>query len=185
MTPRYTRRSLSSANLGLGLVARLGVGYDMVDAAALTEHDVMLTIMPVGVRRPMGTAIITLLLALSHKLVAKDHLVREGGWQEQTSLKAIGLTGRTFGSIGLGNIGREVFRLLEPFEMVHLATDPFVKPQDATALRAELVDLETLMLRSDFISVHCSLNNSTRGMIGQRELAWMKPTAFLINAARL
>lgn len=184
MAPRYTRRTVSSADLGLVLVARLGVGYDMVDVAALTEHDVMLTITPDGVRRPMATAVVTLLLALAHKLVAKDRLVRKGRWQERTRLKATGLTGRTFGSIGLGNIGREVFRLLKPFEMVHLATDPFVNRPDAAALGAELVDLETLMRRSDFISIHCSLNDMTRGMIGQRELSWMKPTAFLMNAAR-
>jgi phosphoglycerate dehydrogenase-like enzyme len=184
MAPGYTRHSMSGENLGLGLVARLGVGYDMVDVAALTEHDVMLTITPDGVRRPMATAIVTMLLALAHRLVAKDRLVREGNWQERTSIKATGLTGRTFGSIGLGNIGREVFCLLKPFEMAHLATDPFVKPQDAAALGVELVDLETLMRRSDFISVHCSLTDTTRGMIGQRQLSWMKPTAFLINAAR-
>lgn len=184
MAPRYTRRSMSSANLSLGLVARLGVGYDMVDVKALTEHNVMLTITPDGVRRPMATAVITMLLALAHGLASKDRLVREGNWQKRTNLKGTGLTGRTFGSVGLGNIGREVFRLLEPFEMVHLATDPFVKSQDAAGLRAELVDLETLMRRSDFISVHCSLTDTTRGMIGQRELSWMKPTAFLINAAR-
>ncbi len=184
MAPRYTRSSFGSADLGLSLVARLGVGYDMVDVEALTEHDVMLTITPDGVRRPMAGGIVALLLALTHKLLAKDHLVRAGKWQERTSVKATGLTGRTFGAVGFGNIGREVFHLLKPFEMVHLAADPFVKPQEAAALGAELVDLETLMRQSDVVSIHCPLNNATRNMIGQRELSWMKPTAFFINAAR-
>lgn len=184
MAPRYTQRSLSSPDLGLGLVARLGVGYDMVDVKALTEHNVMLTITPDGVRRPMATAIITLMMALTHKLLAKDRMVREGRWQERTKVKAAGLTGRTFGAVGLGNIGKEVFHLLKPFEMVHLATDPFIKPDEAAALGVELVDLETLMRRSDFVSIHCPLNAQTRGMIGQQELAWMKPSAYVINAAR-
>lgn len=184
MAPRYTQRSLSSPKLGLALVARLGVGYDMVDVEALTEHDIMLTITPDGVRRPMATGIITLMLALTHKLLAKDRMVREGMWKERTKVRSAGLTGRTFGAVGLGNIGKEVFHLLEPFEMVHLATDPFVKPDEAAELGVELVDLETLMRRSDFVSIHCPLNSQTRGMIGQQELSWMKPSAYLINAAR-
>lgn len=184
LAPRYTQAALATANSRLSCLARFGVGYDMVDVEALTEHDIMLTITPDGVRRPMATAVITLLLALAHELFAKDRLVREGKWQERTNIKATGLTGRTFGSIGLGNIGREVFRLLEPFEMVHLATDPFVKPEEAASLKVELVDLETLMRRSDFVSVHCPLNAQTRGLVGERELSWMKPTACFISASR-
>ncbi len=183
LAPRYTRATLA-ANSRIACLARFGVGYDMVDVDALTEHNVMLTITPDGVRRPMATAVLTLLLALAHKLLVKDRLVREGRWQERTNVKATGLTGRTFGSVGLGNIGREVFRLLAPFEMVHLATDPFVRPEDAANLRVELVDLETLMRRSDFVSVHCPLNAQTRGLIGERELSWMKPDAYFINASR-
>lgn len=108
MSPRYRGRSMSSANLSLGLVARLGVGYDMVDVEALTEQGVMLTITPDGVRRPIVTAIVVMLLALAHTLVAKDPLVQEGKWRERISIKATALTGSAFGSIGFGNIGREV-----------------------------------------------------------------------------
>lgn len=74
--------------------------------------------------------------------------------------------------------------MLNPFALTHLVTDPFVKHQDAAALGVKLVDLETLMRRGNFISVHCSLTEMTRGMIGQWELSWMRPSAFLINAAR-
>ncbi len=184
LAPRYTQQTLEGANLRLSVVARLGVGYDMVDIEALTDHDVILTITPDGVRRPMATAVVTLLLALSHELLAKDRLVREGRWQERTSLKTAGLTGRVFGSVGLGNVGREVFRMIQPFEMVHLATDPFVKPGEVAGLGVELVDLEGLMRRSDFVSLHCPLTPETRGMIGERQISWMKPTAYFINASR-
>lgn len=184
LAPRYTRETLASANSRMACLARFGVGYDMVDVEALTEHDVILTITPDGVRRPMAAAVITLLLALAHELLPKDKLVREGRWQERTNIKTTGLTGRTFGSIGLGNIGREVFRLLKPFEMVHLAADPFVKPEDAADLGVELVDLETLMRRSDFVTVLCPLNAQTRGLVGERELSWMKPAAYFISVSR-
>ncbi len=184
LAPRYTRATLAEANSRLACLARFGVGYDMVDVEALTERDAILTITPDGVRRPMATAIVTLLLALAHELLAKDRLVRDGRWQERTNVKATGLTGRTFGSIGLGNVGREVLRLLKPFEMRYLATDPFVKPDEVAELGVKLVDVETLMRQSDFVSVHCPLNAQTRGLIGERELSWMRPTAHFISASR-
>jgi phosphoglycerate dehydrogenase-like enzyme len=184
LAPRYTPATLAATKSRLACIARFGVGYDMVDLEALTQHDVILTITPDGVRRPMATAIVTLLLALAHELFTKDRLVREGRWQERTSIRATGLTGRVFGSIGLGNIGREVLRLLKPFEMRYLATDPFLKPGEVADLGVELVSLETLMRQSDFVSVHCPLNAQTRGLIGERQLSWMKPTACFISGAR-
>lgn len=184
LAPRYTRATFAGADIRLALLARFGVGYDMVDVQALTDHDVILTITPDGVRRPMASAIITLLLALAHQLFVKDRLVRDNRWNERSDVKATGLTGRVFGAIGLGNIGCEVLRLLAPFEMVHLATDPFVKPEDVADLRVQLVDLETLMRQSDFVSLHCPLTPETRGLISDRELSWMKPTSYLINTSR-
>jgi phosphoglycerate dehydrogenase-like enzyme len=84
LAPRYTQETFTESDSRLTCLARFGVGYDMVDVRALTEHDVMLTITPDGVRRPMATAVITLLLALAHEVLAKDRLVREGRWQERT-----------------------------------------------------------------------------------------------------
>ncbi|MGC2331079.1 MAG: NAD(P)-dependent oxidoreductase [Candidatus Acidiferrales bacterium] len=184
LAPRYTSATFAGTDINLSLLARFGVGYDMVDVQALTNHDVMLTITPDGVRRPMAAATITLLLALANKLLIKDRLVREGRWSERGDIKATGLTGRVLGLVGLGNIGRDVLRLLKPFEMVHLATDPFVNPADVADLRVELVDLETLMRESDFVSLHCPLTPENRKLIGERELSWMKPTSYLINTSR-
>lgn len=184
LSPRYTPDTFAGAAIAPSIVARFGVGYDMVDVPALTERDVILTITPDGIRRPMATAVVTLLLALSHELLPKDRLVRAGRWKERTDIKTTGLTGRVVGAVGLGNIGREVFRMLKPFEMVHLAADPFVKPEDVADLGVELVDLETLMRRSDFVSLHTPLTPQTVKLIGERELSWMKPTAYLINASR-
>ena len=182
--PRYAREIPEGSASRLGIVARLGVGYDGVDVGAFTKHDAILTIAPDGVRRPMAGAIMTFLLALAHELMAKDRMVRERRWHERKSLQTTGLAGRVFGSIGLGNIGREVFRMLKPFDMVHLATDPYVKQGEVAELGVSLVDLGTLLRRSDFVSLHCPLTPQTRGLIGERELSLMKPTAYLINASR-
>jgi phosphoglycerate dehydrogenase-like enzyme len=184
LAPRYTRATFAGGATTVGVLARFGVGYDMVDVPALTDSDVILTITPDGVRRPMATAIMTLLLALASELVTKDRMTRVVQFKDRTNIKTTGLTGRAFGAIGLGNIGREVFRMLKPLEMLHLATDPFVKPGDVTDLGVELVDMETLLRRSDFVSLHCPLTPETTKLIGERELSWMKPTAYLINASR-
>jgi phosphoglycerate dehydrogenase-like enzyme len=87
--------------------------------------------------------------------------------------------------IGLGGIARETIRLLTAFGMrLPLACDPYVDAADGASLGVQLVDLDTLLGRADFVSLHCPLNDSTRGLLGARELALMKPDAYLINTAR-
>ena len=184
LAPQITRNTLSKGNLELSVVARCGVGYDNVDVKALTQQNCILTIAPDAVRRPVATGIITLILALTHELLAKDRLVRDGRWQDKHQIRARGLSGRILGSIGIGNIGKELFRLIRPFEMVHIATDPLVNPGEIADLRVDLVDLETLMRQSDFVCINCPLTTKTRGMIGERELGWMKQTAYFINTSR-
>src|SRR4029079_13257667 len=95
-----------------------------------------------------------------------------------------GLTGKTLGVIGVGNIGKEVFRLPQPLDMKHLGCDPFVQQSAVTDLGVQLTDLDTLLKASDFISVNCLLNEDTRGLIGARDFGLMKPSAFFINTAR-
>jgi phosphoglycerate dehydrogenase-like enzyme len=182
--PAYTRQTLRCNDLRLGVLARVGVGYDMLDMEALSDRNIIVTITPDGVRRPVASGIAGFILALAHQLPQKERLVRRGAWKERTSVKSIGLTGRTLGSIGLGNIGREMSRLLRPFEMVHIATDPYVDPKAAGELGVQLVDLETLMKESDFVCVNCPLTPETRHLIGAEQLGWMKPTAFFINTSR-
>jgi phosphoglycerate dehydrogenase-like enzyme len=184
LAPAYTRRTMECSDFRLSVLARLGVGYDMLDLEALSDRHVLVTITPEGVRRPMASGIVTLVLALAHQLLPKDRLMRNGRWKERSSVRSIGLTGLTLGSVGVGNIGREMFRLLQPFQMLHLAADPFVKAHEISDLAVQLVDLETLMKESDFVCINCPLSPQTKHLIGERELAWMKPTAFFINTSR-
>jgi phosphoglycerate dehydrogenase-like enzyme len=181
--PRVTPATLEGASR-LAVVARFGVGYDNVDVAACTRAGVVLTITPDGVRRPVAAAVLTFVLALAHKLIIKDHLTRAGGWAGKLDHMGMGLTGRTLGLIGLGNIGREVFRLAAPLEMRHLAADPFVKPADVEGSGIALVDLETLLRESDFVVVCCALTEGTRHLLNAERISWMKPTGYLINVAR-
>jgi phosphoglycerate dehydrogenase-like enzyme len=170
----------------LAVVARFGVGYDTVDVPACTEAGIALVITPDGVRRPVAVSIITLLLALTGKLMVKDRLTREGppGFAKRGEHMGVGLVGRTLGSIGIGNIGAELFRLLKPFEMRLIAHDPFVDPKFAAELGVELVGLEDVFRRADVVSVSCPLTPETRHLVNAERLALMKPTAYLINTSR-
>ncbi len=173
-----------TGNDRLAIVARFGVGYDKVDVQACTDNGVLLTIAPDGVRRPVATSILTLVLSLSHQLLIKDRLIRSGRWEDTKDYMGMGLVGRTLGLVGMGNIGKETFKLAKPFGMKHITYDPYVTPTDVEEVDAELVDLDTLMRTADFVCVCCPLSEDTRGLIDGRCIGLMKPTAYLINTAR-
>lgn len=170
----------------LGLVARFGVGYDNVDVAACSANGVALVITPSGVRRPVAVAIMTFVLALAGNLLVKDRLTRAGpdGWAKRSAHMGMGLVGRTLGSVGMGNIGTELFRMAAPFGMSFVAHDPFADPEVARRLGVELVPLDDVFRRADFVCVNCPLSEDTRGLVDAARLALMKPTAYLVNTAR-
>ncbi|HVL70636.1 MAG TPA: NAD(P)-dependent oxidoreductase [Beijerinckiaceae bacterium] len=170
----------------LAVVARFGVGFDNVDTDACTRADIALVTTPDGVRRPVAVSVITFMLALAGRLMDKDRLTRMGpaGWAQRSAYMGVGLTGRTFAQLGVGNIGAEVFRLLKPFDMRLIAHDPYCDPALARDLGVTLVGIETLFREADFLSISVPLNAETRGLVNAERLAWMKPTAFLINTAR-
>jgi len=176
--------ALGRADQRLKLVAGFGAGYDTRDVKALTAAGVLLTNNPNAVRRPMATTQLTFLLALAHKLLIKDNLVRTGRWTEQRQHYGVGLVGRTLGSIGLGNIAKELFRLAKPLDMKFIAHDPYAKPEDAAALGVTLVDFDTLFSTADFVCVNVLLNDSTRKLVNARAFSLMKPSAYFISAAR-
>lgn len=170
----------------LAVVARFGVGYDTVDVAACTAADIALVITPDGVRRPVAVSIVTLMLALTGKLMVKDRLTRMGaaGFAQRSDHMGVGLVGRTLGSLGIGNIGAELFRIARPFDMNFIAHDPFADRKVATDLGIELVGLDELFRRADVLSVSCPLTEETRHVVNAGRIALMKPTAYLINTAR-
>lgn len=184
MTTRVTQSSLSGKDLRLKLIARFGVGYDSIDVPACSAAGVLLTIAPDGVRRPVATSALTLVLMLAQQVLIKDRLTRSGRWNEKMDYIGTGLTGRTLGSIGIGNIGAELFRIAKPLDMRFIAHDPAVDPAFAASLGVTLVDIETLFRDSDFLTVNCPLNERTRGLVDARKIALMKPSAYLVNTAR-
>lgn len=170
----------------LSVVARFGVGYDSVDVAACGSEDIAVVITPSGVRRPVAVAILTYLLALSGRLLIKDRLTRAGpdGWARRGAHMGQGLVGLTLGSIGIGNIGAELFRLAAPFGMTFIAHDPYADPAMARDLGVTLVSDEDVFRQADFVCINCPLTDETTKFVNAERLAMMKPTAFLINTAR-
>ncbi len=180
---KVTAESLAGNERLLAVLCN-AAGYDPVDVPALTEAGVAVCNTPKAVRRPMATAIITFILALSLRLPEKTRLAEEGRWAERDNYRGTGLVGKTLGSLGVGGIGHEMFRLAGAFGMKQIAYDPYLKPADLADVNVELVDLDRLLAESDFISISCPLNESTRHSVGKAELAKMKPTAYLINTSR-
>lgn len=182
--PSWTRKTLAS-NQHLLSLHRGGVGYDMVDVPACTENNVALFICPAAVRRPVATGIITYILALSTRLRIKDIVTRAGRWEDgREKYPGQGLTGRTLGSIGVGNIGHDMFRLAGPFGMKHIAYDPFISPEAVKDVGVELVSMDEVLSNSDYVNVSCPLSEKTRHLIGEKELRKMKKTAYIINTSR-
>jgi phosphoglycerate dehydrogenase-like enzyme len=184
LKPKVTAASLEGIEQ-LTAVRRCGVGYDNVDLAACTAHDVAVYITPAGVVRPIASSIVVMVLALSHNLVLKDRMMREGRWVESTRRLGREPRGRVVGTIGLGNIASEAVRLLRNFDVAKfLAFDPYVTEERAKELGVEKVPLDDLLRESDYVLVNCPYTPATRHLIGERELGLMKPTAVLINTAR-
>jgi len=165
----------------LALVARWGVGYDMLNVPALTAAGVALAITPNAVKRPVAEAILTLVFALSKNLPTLDRTVREGKWRGDLPRLGKGVVGKVLGSIGCGNIAQELFRIAASLGFARfIACDPYVN----AAAGVELVSLEEVLRQSDYVTVNTLLNDSTRGMIGEPQFRMMKPTAYFINTAR-
>lgn len=184
LKPKVTAQSLEGVTR-LCAIGRCGVGYDNVDLNACTERGIAVYITPGGVMRPVAESILLLMLALSHRLLQKDGMVRAGLWAESTHQLGREPRDRIVGTIGLGNIAAETIRLLRVLDVrSFLAFDPYTTAERAADLGVELVSLEKLLQDSDYILVNCPLNAQTRGLLGKAQFDLMKPDAVLINTAR-
>jgi D-3-phosphoglycerate dehydrogenase len=181
---RVPGSAVARADCRLRVVARHGVGYDSVDIPAMSAAGVLVTHTPNPMPRPVATTALTFILALAGKLMQKDRLTRTGRWHERMEHMGTGLTGRTLGVIGAGRIGKELLRMARTFDLQLIAADPIADAVELGYLGTRIVDLDTLMRTADFVVVCCLLNAATRHLIGARELALMKPSAYFVNVAR-
>jgi D-3-phosphoglycerate dehydrogenase len=124
------------------------------------------------------------LLALSHRLLEQDRVARAGDWGKKLEVMGTGLMGKTLGVIGFGTIAREFLTLAAPLGMRHVASDPYGDEAAATAMNVDLIGLEDLLRRSDFVVISCALTPETHHLLNAERLALLKPSAYLISTAR-
>lgn len=182
--PKINMNSLTRDDLRLKIVARFGVGYDSVDVNALKMKNIILTNTPNAVRTPVAVATLTMILALSSKIFAKDKLLRLGKWNNRTDYMGIGLSQKTLGVIGCGNIGKEFIKISKHLFKNVISYDPNVAKGTMLELGVKKVDFYQLAKHSDFVTILCDLNESTKGLIDIRFLNHMKKSSILVNLSR-
>jgi D-3-phosphoglycerate dehydrogenase len=140
--------------------------------------------MPGGNATAVAELTFAQMISLTRHTHAADAAVREGRWSDSVKLFGTELAGKTLGIIGFGNIGARVALRARAFEMEFMAYDPYIPETYITATLGKSATLDELLRESDYVTIHCPSTEETRGMIGARELALMKPTAMLLNLAR-
>jgi len=167
----------------LKVLGRAGVGVDNIDVSAASCRGVVVLNATGGNVVSVAEHTLALILALVRHIAQADASLKRGAW-ERSRFRGIALSGKKLGLLGAGRIGSEVARRARAFGMRVVAYDPYLSPERAEQLGIELVTLASLLREADVVSVHVPLTEETRGLIGARELVLMKPTAYLVNAAR-
>jgi len=174
---------LLAAAPNLKVIARAGVGVDNVDLAAATRQGIVVMNTPDGNTIATAEHAFGLMLALARHIPDSEISMRSGKWDRKTFM-GVELRGKTLGIIGFGRIGRAVAKRALAFEMIVITSDPYIPADVAEDFGVELVDLDTLYARSDFITLHSVITDETRNMINAVSLAKMKRGVRIINAAR-
>jgi D-3-phosphoglycerate dehydrogenase / 2-oxoglutarate reductase len=167
----------------LKIVARAGVGLDNVDVDAATERGVLVVNAPTSNIHSAAEHALALLLSASRQIAAADASLREHTWK-RSSFSGTEIFGKTVGVVGLGRIGQLVAARIAAFGTHVIAYDPYVAPARAAQLGIELLSLDELLARADFISVHLPKTPETAGLIDKEALARTKPGVIIVNAAR-
>ena len=164
------------------------VGYDRVDVAAATRHGVVVANSPLFCLEEVSDHAAMLLLACTRKLSHQIHALHLHGWHRQAAVDKMGpiyrIRGKTLGFVAFGKIARLTAQKMAGFGMTYLAHDPYLSPADVRPWNVELVSLDELCRRSDFVSMHALLNESTRRMFGEAQFRAMKATAYFVNTSR-
>ncbi|MFD1706163.1 hydroxyacid dehydrogenase [Siminovitchia sediminis] len=172
-----------NAGKKLKVIAKYGVGLDNIDIEAATKRGIYVTNTPEANANVVAEHVMALMLALSKNLLPMDKELRKGNFAYRTERFSVDLEHKTLGIVGLGRIGRLVAKKARyGFDMKVIGYDPYMTATIPEIEKTE--DLNGLLQNSDFISLHLPLTKDTKGVIGSEQFKWMKPSAYLINAAR-
>jgi D-3-phosphoglycerate dehydrogenase len=167
----------------LKIIARAGVGLDNVDVPAATAANVLVVNAPTSNIVSAAELAVSLLLAVARNVVPANLALKNGQWK-RSQFGGVELQGKTVGIIGMGKIGMLVAQRLAGFDMKFVAYDPYVTAAPSGGPEIKMVSLDELLAAADFVTIHIPKTPETAGLIDSAALAKMKPTAFVINAAR-
>lgn len=176
-------RTVMEAARALRVVGRAGVGVDNVDVDTATQRGIVVMNTPGGNTISTAELTFSMLMALARKIPQAHMSMKTGEWNRK-AFQGVELYNKTLGVLGMGRIGSEVARRAIAFGMRVLAYDPYLALSRARALQVELVELDEIYSRSDFITVHMPMSDETRGMINAAAIAKMKKGVRLLNCAR-
>lgn len=182
-SPTKLTKKVIDAAKNLKYIGRAGVGVDNIDLDAAASRGITVMNAPRGNIVSTAEHAITLLLSLARRIPEADRSLRAGRW-DRSQLKGVELYSKTLGVIGLGRVGREVAKRMLAFSMRVIAVDPYIAAEAATELGVTLVDMDTLLRESDFVTIHVPLGAETRSIVSTAEIAKMKDGVFLVNCAR-
>jgi D-3-phosphoglycerate dehydrogenase / 2-oxoglutarate reductase len=183
---QITGEQMRASEGRLKIIARTGVGVDpsRVDLKTAKELNIWVTNMPGSNAVSVAELVFAQMLSIARHTHEANIAVREDRWSDYTKLVGTELAGKTLGIVGFGNIGARVALRARAFEMDFMAYDPYIPDTYITAMLGKPASLDEIVSQSDYVTVHCPLTDETRGMIGAREIAMMKPTAVVLNLAR-
>ena len=179
---KVTKEVIAAAS-NLRVVGRAGIGVDNVDVGAATARGIVVMNTPYGNAITTAEHTIALLFALARQIPLADRSTQGGKW-ERTKFMGIEVTGKTLGIVGCGNIGGIVAERAQGLKMKVIAYDPYLSPERARDLGVEKLELDDLLRRADFITLHTPLTEATRGMLDALALAKTKKGVRIINCAR-
>jgi D-3-phosphoglycerate dehydrogenase len=166
------------------IISRYGIGVDNIDIEAATQQGISVTNVPDYCIEEVSNHTLALILALARKIVALDYTVKSGLWSYNRYKPIYRLNGQVIGLIGFGKIARDLVKKVKSLGLNIIIHDPYILLDKAKEYNVEVVSLEELLKRSDFISLHIPLTSETKHIISKKELKMMKNTAYLINTSR-
>lgn len=178
-------RSVIERGRRLRVIARHGIGLDNIDVQAATDHRIQVVYAPESNASSVAEHTLGFIIAVARNFALCDRETRAGNFAIRHRLQAYDLGGKTLGLVGLGRVGTRVARMAKHgLNMEVIALDPYVKPEAKPAEVELVADLNSLLARADFVSLHLPLTEKTRHVMGEPEFGRMKQTAYLLNTAR-
>jgi D-3-phosphoglycerate dehydrogenase len=181
----HVNKDLLARAPNLLIISTGGAGYDTVNVKDCTEAGVLVVNQTGGNADAVASHVLAMVLMLSKQIIQTNHALRKGTMRDRNAYIGNDINGRTIGIVGLGNVGRRIAKLCRTlFDMQVLAYDPLLDEKTIAERGATKVALDDLLRRSDFVSINCPLDDTTRNMISTREFGLMQKHAYFITAAR-